>query len=145
MGLNCADGEVQRKAMEKADHYIATLDEPCRTKVNKTRINTNPPTQASVVKTDTQSCTAQHPSIILFPFCLSESQHTENSENNKHHVLLSTMLHYDIQYNTMHIWIFLFVLQTLQHDSPGEWVIRLSLSLQKWFSSIIYYQKIYET
>ncbi|XP_044211023.1 tetratricopeptide repeat protein 12 isoform X2 [Thunnus albacares] len=43
--LNSPDVEVQQKAVEKADCYIAALDEPCRTKVNKTAINTNPPLQ----------------------------------------------------------------------------------------------------
>ncbi|KAM7399474.1 hypothetical protein PAMP_018745 [Pampus punctatissimus] len=44
--LNSSDVEVQQKAVEKADCYIAALDEPCRTKVNKTVINTNPSLQA---------------------------------------------------------------------------------------------------
>ncbi|XP_076591646.1 tetratricopeptide repeat protein 12 isoform X2 [Chaetodon auriga] len=48
MDLQSADVEVQEKAMEKADCYIAALDEPCRTKVNKTTINTNPPLQPSL-------------------------------------------------------------------------------------------------
>ncbi|XP_062275468.1 tetratricopeptide repeat protein 12 [Scomber scombrus] len=43
--MNSADVEVQQKAVEKADCYLAALDEPCRTKVNKTAINTNPPLQ----------------------------------------------------------------------------------------------------
>uniref|UniRef100_A0A8D3AXP1 Tetratricopeptide repeat domain 12 n=1 Tax=Scophthalmus maximus TaxID=52904 RepID=A0A8D3AXP1_SCOMX len=41
--LKSSDVEVQQKAMEEADCYIAALDEPCRTKVNKTTINKNPP------------------------------------------------------------------------------------------------------
>ncbi|XP_062242580.1 tetratricopeptide repeat protein 12 isoform X1 [Platichthys flesus] len=45
--LKSSDAEVQQKAMEEADCYIAALDEPCRTKVNKTKINTNPPLQPS--------------------------------------------------------------------------------------------------
>ncbi|KAF7667134.1 hypothetical protein LDENG_00077950 [Lucifuga dentata] len=40
--LNSADEKVQQKAMESADCYIAALDKPCRTKINKTTINTNP-------------------------------------------------------------------------------------------------------
>lgn len=59
MDLKSSDVEVQQKAVEKADCYIAALDEPCRIKVNKTTINTNPSLQASLVKTDTQS----HPQI----------------------------------------------------------------------------------
>ncbi|XP_078099860.1 tetratricopeptide repeat protein 12 [Sander vitreus] len=46
--LKSIDVEVQQKAMETADCYIAALDEPCRTKVNKTTINTNPPLQPSL-------------------------------------------------------------------------------------------------
>ncbi|XP_026171649.1 tetratricopeptide repeat protein 12 isoform X2 [Mastacembelus armatus] len=46
--LNSCDVEVQQKAMEKVDCYIAALDEPCRTKVNKTTINTNPSLQPSM-------------------------------------------------------------------------------------------------
>ncbi|TDH14925.1 hypothetical protein EPR50_G00025890 [Perca flavescens] len=46
--LKSIDAEVQQKAMETADCYIAALDEPCRTKVNKTTINTNPPLQPSL-------------------------------------------------------------------------------------------------
>ncbi|XP_069546536.1 tetratricopeptide repeat protein 12 [Brachyistius frenatus] len=43
--LSSADVEVQQKAMVKADCYIAALDDPCRTKVNKTTIGTHPPLQ----------------------------------------------------------------------------------------------------
>ncbi|XP_075956164.1 tetratricopeptide repeat protein 12 isoform X3 [Anarhichas minor] len=46
--LNSSDVEVQQKAIETADCYIAALDEPCRTIVNKTTINTNPPLQTSL-------------------------------------------------------------------------------------------------
>ncbi|XP_059186511.1 tetratricopeptide repeat protein 12 isoform X2 [Centropristis striata] len=46
--LNSSDVEVQQKAMGTADCYIAALDGPCRTKVNKTTINTNPPLQPSL-------------------------------------------------------------------------------------------------
>ncbi|XP_038550165.1 tetratricopeptide repeat protein 12 isoform X2 [Micropterus salmoides] len=46
--LKCSDVEVQQKAIEKADCYIAALDEPCMTKVNKTTINTSPPLQPSL-------------------------------------------------------------------------------------------------
>ncbi|KAM6987401.1 tetratricopeptide repeat protein 12 [Tautogolabrus adspersus] len=45
--LNSSNVEVQQKAMDKADCFIAALDQPCRTKVNKTTINTNPPLQPS--------------------------------------------------------------------------------------------------
>ncbi|XP_035011297.1 tetratricopeptide repeat protein 12 isoform X2 [Hippoglossus stenolepis] len=45
--LKSSDAKVQQEAMEEADCYIAALDEPCRTKVNKTKINTNPPLQPS--------------------------------------------------------------------------------------------------
>ncbi|XP_030600535.1 tetratricopeptide repeat protein 12 isoform X2 [Archocentrus centrarchus] len=41
--LRSSDAEVQQNAMEKADRYIASLAEPCRTKIDKTTINTNPP------------------------------------------------------------------------------------------------------
>ncbi|XP_034404847.1 tetratricopeptide repeat protein 12 [Cyclopterus lumpus] len=40
--LKSSDVEVQQKAIKTADCYIAALDEPCRTKVNKTTINTDP-------------------------------------------------------------------------------------------------------
>ncbi|XP_029302549.1 LOW QUALITY PROTEIN: tetratricopeptide repeat protein 12 [Cottoperca gobio] len=46
--LKSSDVEVHQKAIETADCYIAALDEPCRTKVNKTTINTNPPLQPSL-------------------------------------------------------------------------------------------------
>ncbi|XP_023120619.2 tetratricopeptide repeat protein 12 [Amphiprion ocellaris] len=46
--LRSSDVEVQQKALADTDCYIATLDEPCRTKVNKTTINTNPPLQPSL-------------------------------------------------------------------------------------------------
>lgn len=49
MDLKSSDAQVQQKAMEKADCYLAALEEPCRTKVNKTRINTNPSAQTSLV------------------------------------------------------------------------------------------------
>ncbi|CAJ1065479.1 tetratricopeptide repeat protein 12 [Xyrichtys novacula] len=45
--LKSSDAEVQQKAIEKADYFIADLDEHCRTKDNKTTINTNPPPQPS--------------------------------------------------------------------------------------------------
>ncbi|XP_039987323.1 tetratricopeptide repeat protein 12 isoform X2 [Xiphias gladius] len=45
MDLKSSDVEVQQKAMEEADCYIAALDEPCRTKVSKSTINTNPSLQ----------------------------------------------------------------------------------------------------
>ncbi|KAM9359056.1 tetratricopeptide repeat protein 12 [Symphorus nematophorus] len=46
--LNSFDVKVQQKALEKADCYIAAMDEPCRTKVSKTTISTNPPLQPSL-------------------------------------------------------------------------------------------------
>ncbi|XP_041849923.1 tetratricopeptide repeat protein 12 [Melanotaenia boesemani] len=46
--LQSSDAEVQQKAMAKADCYIAAMDQPCRTKVNKTTINTNLPLQPSL-------------------------------------------------------------------------------------------------
>ncbi|XP_026196594.1 tetratricopeptide repeat protein 12 isoform X2 [Anabas testudineus] len=46
--LKSSDVKVQQKAMKEADCYIAALDEPCRTKVNRTTINTNPPLQPSL-------------------------------------------------------------------------------------------------
>ncbi|KAM8903859.1 tetratricopeptide repeat protein 12 [Spinachia spinachia] len=45
MDLKSPDVEVQLKALERADCYVAASDEPCGTKVNKTTINTNPPLQ----------------------------------------------------------------------------------------------------
>ncbi|XP_037534090.1 tetratricopeptide repeat protein 12 [Nematolebias whitei] len=45
-----SDVDVQEKAVAKADCYITALDKPCRTKVNKTTINTNPPVRPSMVK-----------------------------------------------------------------------------------------------
>ncbi|XP_027135836.1 tetratricopeptide repeat protein 12 isoform X3 [Larimichthys crocea] len=45
--LKSSEAGVQQKAMEKADCYIESLDKPCRTEVNKTRINTNPPLRPS--------------------------------------------------------------------------------------------------
>ncbi|XP_029027046.1 tetratricopeptide repeat protein 12 [Betta splendens] len=46
--LKSPDVELQQKAIKEADCYIAALDEPCRTKVNKTTINSNPPLQPSL-------------------------------------------------------------------------------------------------
>ncbi|XP_005915889.1 tetratricopeptide repeat protein 12 [Haplochromis burtoni] len=40
--LRSCDAEAQQKAMEKADCYITSLAEPCRTKINKMTVNTNP-------------------------------------------------------------------------------------------------------
>lgn len=56
MDLKSSDVEVNKKALEQADCFMAALDEPCRTKVNKTTINTNPSRQDSLVKT----CTLSH-------------------------------------------------------------------------------------
>ncbi|XP_034081403.1 tetratricopeptide repeat protein 12 isoform X4 [Gymnodraco acuticeps] len=46
--LKSSDVAIQQKAIETADGYIAELDEPCRTTVNKTTINTNTPGQPSL-------------------------------------------------------------------------------------------------
>ncbi|KAK2847216.1 hypothetical protein Q5P01_010215 [Channa striata] len=46
--LNSSDVTVQHKAVGEADCYLAALGEPCRTKVNKTTINRNPPVQPSL-------------------------------------------------------------------------------------------------
>ncbi|XP_049582906.1 tetratricopeptide repeat protein 12 isoform X2 [Syngnathus scovelli] len=46
--LNSPDIEVQQKAIKKADCQIASLNGSCRTKVNKTTINTNPTPKAPV-------------------------------------------------------------------------------------------------
>lgn len=54
MDLKSSDEEVSKKAMEKADGFIAALEEPCRTKTNRTRINTAPSRQDSLVKVYTQ-------------------------------------------------------------------------------------------
>ncbi|XP_077467723.1 tetratricopeptide repeat protein 12 [Stigmatopora argus] len=40
--LNSSDVKVQQKALQKADSKIAALNGPCRTKINKTTINTKP-------------------------------------------------------------------------------------------------------
>lgn len=48
--LKSSDEDVSKQAMEKADCFIAALEEPCRTKINKTRINTTPSCQDSLVK-----------------------------------------------------------------------------------------------
>ncbi|XP_042343373.1 tetratricopeptide repeat protein 12 [Plectropomus leopardus] len=45
--LQSSDVKLQQKAIEKADCYIAALDQPCRTKVSTTTINTKPPPQPS--------------------------------------------------------------------------------------------------
>ncbi|XP_054457561.1 tetratricopeptide repeat protein 12 isoform X2 [Anoplopoma fimbria] len=55
--LKSSDVEIQQKAIKTADSQIAALDEPCRTKVNKTTINTNPPVQPSV---DLQNESPEH-------------------------------------------------------------------------------------
>lgn len=68
--LKSSDVKVQQKAMKEADCYIAALDEPCRTKVNRTTINTNPPLQPSLVKTDIQG--HKH-TVALHVLCLSLS------------------------------------------------------------------------
>lgn len=50
MDLKSSDDEVSKKAMENADRFIAALEEPCTTKVNRTSINTTPSRQDSLVK-----------------------------------------------------------------------------------------------
>lgn len=71
--LKSSDVEVRQKAIKEADCYIAALDEPCRTNVNKTTINTNPPLQPFLVKT----CIQGHPLsvvlLLLHSVCLSHS------------------------------------------------------------------------
>lgn len=57
--------------MKEADCYIASLDEPCTTKVNRTTINTNPPLQPSLVKTCVQG--HQHTVALLFLHSVSLS------------------------------------------------------------------------
>lgn len=80
--LKSCDAGVQQKAMEKADCYIESLDKPCRTEVNKTRINTNPPLRPSSVKTCTHTSqpTKYSPSVALHLsqsscFCVSNTTH----------------------------------------------------------------------
>ncbi|XP_041665479.1 tetratricopeptide repeat protein 12 [Cheilinus undulatus] len=46
--LNSSNVELQQEAMEKADCLITAMEEPFKTKVNKTKINTNPPLQPSL-------------------------------------------------------------------------------------------------
>lgn len=41
--LNSTDSKIQQEAMKEVDSYITSLEEPCREKVNKTTINTEPP------------------------------------------------------------------------------------------------------
>ncbi|KAM9801132.1 tetratricopeptide repeat protein 12 [Neosynchiropus ocellatus] len=41
--LNSAHADVRQKAMQQADQHLADLEGPCRTKLNRTAINTNPP------------------------------------------------------------------------------------------------------
>ncbi|KAM4742849.1 tetratricopeptide repeat protein 12 [Anableps anableps] len=55
-----SDVGVQQKAIAKADTLITTLDEPCRTKVNKTTVNTNPVLQPSLVKNSSSTKSAAH-------------------------------------------------------------------------------------
>lgn len=63
--LNSSDGGVQQKALKAANGYITASDERCRTKVNKTTINTKPPAPACQVNICTQSHPVQHKSIFL--------------------------------------------------------------------------------
>lgn len=71
--LKSCDVEVQQKAMERADRYVAALDEPCITKVNKTRINTEPSLQASSVKSCTQSHQSHSIHLHLLTLYVCES------------------------------------------------------------------------
>lgn len=50
MDLKSSDDDVGKKAIEKADCFIAALEEPCRTKLNRTKINTTPSRQDSLVR-----------------------------------------------------------------------------------------------
>lgn len=61
MDLKSPEVDVQHKALERADCYVAALDEPCSTKVNKTTINTKPPLPPPLVKTHTHT---SHPSTV---------------------------------------------------------------------------------
>ncbi|KAG7513873.1 tetratricopeptide repeat protein 12 [Solea senegalensis] len=45
--LNSSDADTRQKAIKEADCYIASMDEPCRTKINKTKINTSSTDQPS--------------------------------------------------------------------------------------------------
>lgn len=64
--LNSSDEVIQQNAVKAANGYIAASDEHCRTKVNTTRINTNPPASACQVNTCAQSHRVQHKSMILY-------------------------------------------------------------------------------
>ncbi|XP_074535892.1 tetratricopeptide repeat protein 12 [Halichoeres trimaculatus] len=46
-GLKSPDSAVQQEAIENADCFIAALDEPFQTRVDKTTLNTNPPPHSS--------------------------------------------------------------------------------------------------
>lgn len=64
--LNSSDEVIQQNALKAANGYIAVSDEHCRTKVNTTRINTNPPAPACQVNTCAQSHPVQHKSMFLY-------------------------------------------------------------------------------
>lgn len=53
--LNSSDDGIRLNALKEANRHIAASDEHCSTKVNKTRINTNPPPLASQVNICTQT------------------------------------------------------------------------------------------
>lgn len=91
--LKSSDVEVSKKAMEKADSFIAALDEPCRTKVNRTVINSSPSPQESVVK--------------------ARTRRLSRAAAQSHPVSMDCNLTY--------LWyIFPSVLQNLQDSSAGE-------------------------
>ncbi|XP_053729658.1 tetratricopeptide repeat protein 12 [Synchiropus splendidus] len=48
--LSSTRAEVRQKALQKADQHLADLDGPCRTKLNRTAINTKPPSCNSTSK-----------------------------------------------------------------------------------------------
>lgn len=91
--LNSSDEVTQQNALKAANGYIAVSDEHCRTKVNTTRINTNPPDSACQVNT----CTQSHP-----------VQHKSN-----HSCAVMAILPWKVHPLYLH-------LQTLQSDDPGE-------------------------
>ncbi|KAM4627810.1 tetratricopeptide repeat protein 12 isoform 2-T2 [Polymixia lowei] len=74
--LNTSDAEAQRKAVEKADHYISVLevDEPCRTKINKTMINTNLPSLPAPASMSPQN----NPSVSLENFMKNMERDAED-------------------------------------------------------------------
>nr|XP_055052399.1 tetratricopeptide repeat protein 12 isoform X3 [Misgurnus anguillicaudatus] len=63
--LNSSDGSCQEVAFKKADQFIASLEEmePCKTKINKTAINTNPSSENSPLNIQCES--AQNPENFI--------------------------------------------------------------------------------